>query len=620
MKLQEKKILASRIALISGIFSAVISVVMLLNYGQLQRSEPIDNEVLTSMVEQLKEDPRNDKLKEEIRRLDLMVRKAYFTKQWQVRSGAFMLIGGVVILVIALRYHRSYESRIQVPAPEDRQMRKELMLTQKWILISVFFIFGLALVAAYLSDDQLSEAYALTMPEENESEPEVREISIRTREEIQEQSRETAITEEGENGAQEGQDAIQPAEDPSPEVEGIFEETENFEKVIPTTASLRYVDQYPAFRGPFSLGVSNHKNLPVDWDGATGKNVLWKSRIPLHGYNSPVIWGDRIFLSGASTSEQLIYCFDRNDGSIIWQHAVNDVGRTENKVPRVSEDTGFAASTVAADGTYVCAIFATGDVVCLDMSGNRKWARNLGMPDNHYGHSSSLLTYQDLLLVQFDTNAEGKVLGLDLSSGEQKWSTTRSSKISWASPILANMGDHMELILASSPLVAAYNPDSGEEIWGLECLMGEVGPSPAFDDGIVFATNEYAALVAIRPGSPAEILWESNDYLPEVASPVADQGMLFLGTSYGVIACYDASNGEILWEYECDDGIYASPVIAENKVYFLDMSGKMHIFSVKRTMNLIGEPELGERSVSTPAFSDGRIYLKSDDYLYCIGK
>jgi outer membrane protein assembly factor BamB len=99
-----------------------------------------------------------------------------------------------------------------------------------------------------------------------------------------------------------------------------------------------------------------------------------------------------------------------------------------------------------------------------------------------------------------------------------------------------------------------------------------------------------------------------------------DDGMLFIGTSYGVIACYDAANGEILWEYECDDGIYASPMIADNKVYFLDMAGKMHIFSKDRTFNLLGEPELGERSVSTPSFSEGRIYLRSDSYLYCISK
>jgi outer membrane protein assembly factor BamB len=116
------------------------------------------------------------------------------------------------------------------------------------------------------------------------------------------------------------------------------------------------------------------------------------------------------------------------------------------------------------------------------------------------------------------------------------------------------------------------------------------------------------------------VLWESNEYLPEVASPVAVDGLLFIGTSYGVIACFDTSNGEILWEYECDQGIYSSPIISEGKVYFMDMDGIMHIFQVDKTLKLIGEPELGEQAVSTPAFAQGKILLRGYDQLYCIGK
>jgi outer membrane protein assembly factor BamB len=325
-------------------------------------------------------------------------------------------------------------------------------------------------------------------------------------------------------------------------------------------------------------------------------------------------------MTGANPSEQYIYCFDAQNGKLLWEHPVNDVPRSSSAVPRVTDDTGYAAPTVVTDGSRVCVIYATGDVACVDMNGNRLWARNLGMPDNHYGHSSSLLTYKDLLLIQFDTNTEGKVMALDLFSGEHKWETLRNSRISWASPILADMGDHVELILASSPEVAAYDPETGKELWTIDCLMGEVGPSPAYDDGVVYATNEYALLAAIKPGNPPEILWESNEYLPEVSSPVVDDGMLFIATSYGVIACYDALNGEILWEYECDDGIYASPMIADNKLYVLDMGGVMHILSKSKTMDLLGEPELGEGSVSTPSFSDGRIYLRGYNFLYCISK
>jgi outer membrane protein assembly factor BamB len=282
-------------------------------------------------------------------------------------------------------------------------------------------------------------------------------------------------------------------------------------------------------------------------------------------------------------------------------------------------DTGYAAPTVVTDGRYVYAIFATGDLVCVDLKGKRLWAKNMGIPDNHYGHSSSLMLLKNLLFIQFDTNKAGKVMALNALSGETAWETNRTSKISWASPILADQGDHFELVLASSPLVAGYDPASGKELWSLECLMGEVGPSPAFHNGVIYAANEYANLVAIKPGNEELVVWETNEYLPEVASPVAVNGLLFVGTSYGVIVCYDTSNGEILWEYECDQGIYSSPVIAEDKVYFLDMDGIMHIFNADKTLKLIGEPELGEGAVSTPAFSNGKIFLRGYDHLYCIG-
>jgi len=623
----EKQKLTWRIAVIAGIFSAIVSIIMLLNYWQLQRSEPLENEMLVSLVEQLKKDSGNEQLKQDIRHLDLMVRKAYFTKQWQIRAGAFMLIGGVVILVISLRLYHSYSEKIEEPGSEDRHLGRELLTAQRWITYSILAIFSLALIAAYLSNDQLSGTYLLAESEGEGEDSGIEEIAIRTQAEskvqvdaeiqdpeLDQSGNEVSIVEDATIDEETTEDLE--AEVSATELEKSSETPENAVE----TKSLRFIDQFPSFRGPYGLGISYHKNLSVDWDGASGKNILWKSKIPLPGYNSPVIWGEKLFLTGANKTEQYIYCFNRSNGTLMWAHPVNDVNRSSSTEPRVSDDTGYAAPTMVTDGNNVCAIYATGDVVCIDMAGNRKWAKSLGMPDNHYGHSSSLLIHKGLLLVQFDTNKAGKVLALDLAGGEKKWETERASKISWASPILANMGDHFELILSSSPQVAAYNPLTGEELWSVDCLMGEVGPSPAYYDGLVYATNEYATLAAIKPGSPPVILWETNDYLPEVASPVADDGMIFIATSYGVIACYDALNGEILWEYECDNGLYASPMIADNKVYFLDMGGKMHIFSKERTMKLLGEPELGEKTVSTPSFSDGRIYLRSDDYLYSIGK
>jgi len=223
-------------------------------------------------------------------------------------------------------------------------------------------------------------------------------------------------------------------------------------------------------------------------------------------------------------------------------------------------------------------------------------------------------------LVQYDTNRGGKVMALDCFTGQTVWETTRNTKISWSSPILAVVGDKHQLILSADPLVAGYDPDSGKELWSIDCMMGEVGPSPAFGSGLVFAANEYAKLVAIRPGpASATVVWESDEYLPEVASPVVSGGLVFIATSYGVLAVFDAKTGEKYWEHECTAGFYASPLVADGKLFALDVEGVMHIFEVNQEKKLIGEPTLGEGTVATPAFAPGRIYIRGNEHLYCIG-
>jgi outer membrane protein assembly factor BamB len=175
-----------------------------------------------------------------------------------------------------------------------------------------------------------------------------------------------------------------------------------------------------------------------------------------------------------------------------------------------------------------------------------------------------------------------------------------------------------QLILSSDPIVAGYDPETGDELWSHDCMMGEVGPSPAFGEGLVFAANEYASLVAIKPGTQPRLIWENDEYLPEVASPVVSGGLLYIATSYGVLVCYDANSGEKYWEDESKYGFYASPMVADGKLYAMDLGGSMHIYRLGREKTILGTPGLDEEIVATPAFSPGRIYLRGDDHLYCI--
>jgi outer membrane protein assembly factor BamB len=379
------------------------------------------------------------------------------------------------------------------------------------------------------------------------------------------------------------------------------------------------MSNFPSFRGPGGNGIAYHKNVPTEWDGASGKNIKWKVTPELHAYNSPVIWGDKLFLSGADANKKQVYCYNRNSGKLLWTADINNVAGSLAS-PEVTPDTGHAAATVSTDGTFVFAIYSNGDIVALDMKGKSVWSKNLGVPDNHYGHSSSLVVFEDKLIVQYDHKKSGKVMALSTKTGDELWSTDRKVKVSWASPVVVQNGERAEVILASDPFVASYDAQTGEELWKLDCITGEVGPSVAYANGIVFALNEYASLVAIKTGANPEVLWEAYDYLSDVPSPVATDKYLFVVTSYGLVACYDALSGELYWEHEFDNGFYASPILVDEKIYLLDRAGSMHIFKADKVFESVATSKLGEKSDSTPAFADGHIYIRAGKNLYCIGK
>ncbi len=208
-------------------------------------------------------------------------------------------------------------------------------------------------------------------------------------------------------------------------------------------------------------------------------------------------------------------------------------------------------------------------------------------------------------------------MALDSGTGQTTWETPRSSGVSWASPILVDIDGGFHLVLAASPTVAAYDAKTGKERWAVDCLSAEVGPSPAYGNGMIFVANEYAKLVAINAAT-GEVIWDDNYYLPEVSSPLYHNGLLYIATSYGVFACFDASDGTLLWEFDADNGFYSSPVYADGKIFVVDMGGKAYVFNPGREAALISSPEIGEKVFATPVFAEGRIYIKGNRHLFCI--
>jgi outer membrane protein assembly factor BamB len=254
----------------------------------------------------------------------------------------------------------------------------------------------------------------------------------------------------------------------------------------------------------------------------------------------------------------------------------------------------------------------------VDMNGNRIWALSLGFPDNHYGHASSLITWKDKLFIQFDTNKSRKLMALDVMTGKTVWETNRNVKVSWASPILANVNGKYQVMLSADPLVAGYDTETGKELWTCNCISGEVGSSPAFGEGLVFAANEYARLVAVNPAN-GQIVWEESDYMPEIASLVVSEGLVFVATSYGILACYDAKAGQKLWENDSGKGYYSSPVVTDGKLFVFDVEGHLQVYALSREKTLLAESSIGEKVYATPAFARGRMYLRAGGALFCIG-
>ncbi len=381
-------------------------------------------------------------------------------------------------------------------------------------------------------------------------------------------------------------------------------------------------ENWISFRGFGSNGHSTNATPPLNWNGIAGENLLWKTPIDKPGMSSPVVWKRSIFLTGADEEVRQIYCFDTESGRVLWEHSITGLpdSPADGQLPEVLDETGFAAPTVATNGRFVAAIFATGELVCVNMLGERVWARHLGAPNNAYGHASSLISDQDLLFVQYDQKKDARLLAFEMATGKPVWQANRDH-MSWSSPILIENRGRAELILTNNKSVDSYDPKTGRRYWHVECLDGEVAPSAAYGGGILFVANENAAASAIDIGNHAaepKILWQWDEALPDAASPLANDDYLILPTAFGVVTCLDAKTGNVCWEHDFNQGFRSSPILVNDHVYVIDLSGVMHVFRLGDKCEVFGACAIGEPVYATPAFVGNRIYIRGLSHLFCI--
>jgi outer membrane protein assembly factor BamB len=561
LKLKEIDInLLKVVSQISGGFTLIIALTMIFSLIQLKVINPLDNPALLSVKEQFDRDPANAVKAEQVRAMDLMARKAYFSSRWQVEAGSYLLLAGGIIFILCQRLISGQEKRNPLFSEEKPVMSIQKKGERRYLLVAASVISLTAIAASFLLRTELPG-----LPDQ----PSAKSVEVKAGKEIS----------------------------PKPDA-----------------------TNWPFFRGQDSRGIAGGSDYPTEWDGASGKNIDWKISTPKPGKSSPVIWEDKIFLTGAQDKICEVYCINKKTGEILWTGSASGVQGEPTVLPEMDAESGLAVSSVATNGKEVCAIFANGNILCFDMAGKLKWSKNIGLPENTYGYSSSLLIYDNLLLAQFDSNNNLSLKGFDIESGEQKWDTPRKGRPVWSSPVLGYFNGKPQLVINGNPAVTGFDPLTGKELWAVDCMSGDVAPSVAINSSMVYAVTDYAKLVAIKPGTGASIAWEDNAYTPDVSSPVATDEFLFISTGNGDIACYNALKGDTLWTHYYMDQFYASPIVANEMVYLLDRSGVMHIVKAGPKYQLISESALGEAADCSPAFSDKKIYIRGKKNLYCISK
>lgn len=549
------------VALAAAVFSLIICVLLIADHVRITQMDPLNDPHLLELREQLAASTGdNEALIEKVRTFDFYARRAFFSNQAQRRMGGWLLLGGAAVCFVALALSRLWKPKLPTAGKSDTPDHWELNSLFRQLMAGTGIV--LMAVSLFLTFTVQSDLAVILGQAGKPAPPPV------------------------------GQ-AFQPAQ----------------------TVDLS--QGWSSFRGPGNIGVAAVSNAPVAWDIESGGGILWKAEVPVHGFNSPIVWSNRVFVTGGDEEGLEVFCYGADSGKELWAAVV----ASDAETPEVSEDTGFAAPTMATDGERVFAIFATGDLAAFDLDGNLIWQKHLGVPDNPYGMGSSLISDGSHLFVQYDHYENQRIMALNSKTGDLMWETARVH-ISWATPSLVEAESGLQLILNDEEFVTAYSPETGEQLWQVACLGGEVAPSPAFNGkDILFVANEYAQATALKltDGEP-EMLWQYDEFLPDIASPLASEEFCFVPTTAGDMICLDAQTGEVLWEQMFDEGFNSSPILVGGRIYAIDLSGVVRIIEAAKEYKEIATIEMGEPVFATPAFVGNRIYIRTDWDLYCIGE
>ena len=421
--------------------------------------------------------------------------------------------------------------------------------------------------------------------------------------------------------------AAPPASDPASDVEG----------------------GWPAWRGPNRNGSAPAGNPPIEW--SEEKNVRWKKAVPGLGLSSPIVWGERLFLTtavstgervgnappegrgdGAATDQVLSYevhALNRKDGSTVWKRSVVTEAPHEGTHP----DGAWASGSPVTDGEVLIAFFGSRGLFAFDLDGRELWRRDFGDMRTRlgFGEGSSPALYRDRVLVIWDHEGDSFITALDKKSGEEIWRRDRDEITSWTTPLVVERGGRAQVVTSATSRVRSYDAETGEPIWQATGMTLNAIPSPVYADGVVYLTSGFrgSKMMAVRLDGASgdvtgteQVVWSVDRDTPYVPSPLLHDGVVyFTKVNRGILSAYDAATGEALYSNQrlgAVRNVYASPVAVGDRVYFASRDGEFLVAKAGPKFEVLAESELDDRFDASPAIVGDEIYLRGRSNLYCI--
>jgi outer membrane protein assembly factor BamB len=421
---------------------------------------------------------------------------------------------------------------------------------------------------------------------------------------------------------------------------------------------------WPGFRGWQASGVADDRTLPVTWDVSTSRGIAWKIAIPGLAHSSPIVWGDRLFVTTAVSADPnpqfrpgfytegrpaqddspqswRLYCIDARTGRILWERVAHEGVPRSKRHPKSSH----ASSTPVTDGRHVVAFFGSEGLYGYDLEGKLLWKQDLGVldagsihyPERQWGVASSPVLYDNLVIVQCDLQKGSFLAAYEIATGRRMWLTPRDEIPGWATPGVARFGAGDQIVINAARFVRGYEPRSGRELWRLANTSQITAPTPIAGADLMYVTSGYQPqkpIYAIRAGARGDISLKdgatSNDGVAwswprggsYISTPLLYRGHLYTTSANGVLGCYDAATGEQVYEQRIagKGGAYsASAVAADGRLYLSSEDGELHVIRAGRDHELLATNTFGEPLMATPAIASGRLFVRTTRHLYAIG-